>query len=45
MWFSSLMISVRRNSKNPRESGRPELRSKASRKTKTSTFKASLSCG
>jgi hypothetical protein len=42
--FSPFVNSVRRKSKNPRESGRPELRSKASRKTKTSAFKASLSC-
>ena len=42
--FSPFMNSVRRKSKNPRESGRPELRSKARRKTKTSAFKVSLSC-
>ena len=40
----SFLNSVRRKSKNPRESGRPELRSRASRKTKTSAFRASLSC-
>jgi hypothetical protein len=39
----SFLNSVRRKSKNPRESGRPELRSRASRKMKTSAFKASLS--
>src|SRR5438093_6658991 len=39
----SFLNSVRRKSKNPRDSGRPELRSRASRKTKTSAFKASLS--
>ena len=38
--FSSALNSVRRNSKKPRENGRPELRSKAIRKTKTSAFKA-----
>ena len=39
----SFLNSVRRKSKNPRESGRPELRSRESRKMKTSAFKASLS--
>jgi hypothetical protein len=43
MLLPSSLNSVRRKSKNPRESGRPELRSRASRKTKTSAFKASLS--
>jgi hypothetical protein len=41
--LASVLNSVRRKSKNPRESGRPELRSRASRKTKTSAFRASLS--
>ena len=39
----SFLNSVRRKSKNSRDSGRPELRSRASRKTKTSAFNASLS--